>query len=80
MRYFFGLRLHYRRDISRCFVGNQIPWALRDIIANPDVAALFSREFSELREAFDDWHPKTAVLREIRRKLEPIRRLTRSKL
>ncbi|KAF8583529.1 hypothetical protein K439DRAFT_1634370 [Ramaria rubella] len=58
----------------------EIPWALRDLIANPDVADLFSSEFSELRAAFDDWHPRTTVLREIRRKLEPIRRLPMSRL
>lgn len=58
----------------------QIPWALRDLIANPDVAGLFASEFSSLRSAFDDWHPRTSILRDIRRKLEPIRRLNVTKL
>ncbi|GJJ13969.1 hypothetical protein Clacol_008226 [Clathrus columnatus] len=58
----------------------EIPWVLRDLIANPDVAALFASDFSGLRSAFDDWHPRTTVLRDIRRKLEPIRRLNTSKL
>lgn len=58
----------------------EIPWALRDLIAHPDVEALFASEFSQLRGAFDHWHPRTAVMREIRRKLEPIRRLPTSRL
>jgi len=58
----------------------EIPWALRDVIANPQVASLFSHEWLELRAAFEQWHPKTTVLREMRRKLEPIRRLPTSKL
>ncbi|KIJ30480.1 hypothetical protein M422DRAFT_36545, partial [Sphaerobolus stellatus SS14] len=58
----------------------EIPWALRDLIAHPDVETFFSSEFSELRAAFDQWHPRTTALREIRRKLEPIRRLPISRL
>ena len=51
----------------------QIPWALRGLISDPRCQELFGREFDELRAQFSDWHPKTAVLREMRRKLEPIR-------
>lgn len=29
----------------------------------------------ELRDAFSDWHPRTSILRDLKRKLEPIRRL-----
>jgi hypothetical protein len=53
--------------------GYQIPWALRGLISDPRFQELFGREFEELRAQFDDWHPKTTVLREMRRKLEPIK-------
>jgi hypothetical protein len=53
----------------------EIPWALRDLIANERVAHLFADEFANLRNAFPDWHPKTAILRDIKRKLQPIQRL-----
>jgi len=47
----------------------EIPWALRHILADPRVGELFSAEFLELRAAFDDWQPKTAALKDIRRKV-----------
>ncbi|EIN03565.1 hypothetical protein PUNSTDRAFT_93924 [Punctularia strigosozonata HHB-11173 SS5] len=53
-----------------------IPWALRDLIADERVAQYFSREFAQLRDAFDDWRPKTTILRDIKRKLQPIQRLS----
>lgn len=53
----------------------QIPWALRDLIADDRVAYFFSNEFAALRDAFDDWQPRTSILRDLKRKLEPIRRL-----
>ena len=53
----------------------QIPWALRDLIANERVAHLFADEFANLRNAFPDWYPKTTILRDIKRKLQPIQRL-----
>lgn len=56
-------------------VAVQIPWSLRDLVANRRVEQLFSEEISKLRDAFDDWQPKTAILRDLKRKLEPIRRL-----
>ncbi|KZV85530.1 hypothetical protein EXIGLDRAFT_681781 [Exidia glandulosa HHB12029] len=58
----------------------EIPWALRHILADPRVGELFGQQFIELRAAFDDWQPKTAALKDIRRKLEPIRRLPTSRL
>lgn len=57
-----------------CYI-NKIPWALRDLIANERVAHLFADEFANLRNAFPDWQPKTAILRDIKRKLQPIQRL-----
>ncbi|KAF5358772.1 hypothetical protein D9758_008574 [Tetrapyrgos nigripes] len=53
----------------------EIPWALRDLIADERVAHFFSREITDLRDAFRDWNPKTSILRDIKRKLQPIQRL-----
>ncbi|XP_006464180.1 hypothetical protein AGABI2DRAFT_75124 [Agaricus bisporus var. bisporus H97] len=53
----------------------EIPWALRDIIANEHVRHFFTREIGDLRDAFRDWHPKTTILRDLKRKLQPIQRL-----
>jgi len=54
----------------------EIPWALRDLIADDRVARLFSEEFVGLRNAFRDWHPKTTILRDVKKKLQPIQRLS----
>ncbi|KIJ12464.1 hypothetical protein PAXINDRAFT_41683, partial [Paxillus involutus ATCC 200175] len=54
----------------------EIPWALRDLIADHRVTSLFSDEFVSLRDAFRDWHPKTTILRDVKRKLQPIQRLS----
>ncbi|KAL0580872.1 hypothetical protein V5O48_001164 [Marasmius crinis-equi] len=53
----------------------EIPWALRDLIADERVAQLFGSEIAQLRDAFREWQPKTAVLKDIKRKLQPIQRL-----
>ncbi|KAG5724604.1 hypothetical protein E4T56_gene4009, partial [Termitomyces sp. T112] len=53
----------------------EIPWSLRDVIADERVIHFFSREIAELRDAFRDWHPKTTILRDLKRKLQPIQRL-----
>jgi len=54
----------------------EIPWSLRDLIADDRVAYFFAKEFAQLRDAFDDWAPKTTILRDIKRKLQPIQRLS----
>ncbi|KAI0351110.1 hypothetical protein OH77DRAFT_1568406 [Trametes cingulata] len=54
----------------------EIPWLLRDMIADTKIAYFFAREFSQLRDAFDDWQPKTTILREVKKKLQPITRLS----
>jgi len=54
----------------------EIPWSLRDMIADERVAHFFAREFAQLRDAFDDWQPKTTILRDVKKKLQPIQRLT----
>ncbi|KAI0061334.1 hypothetical protein BV25DRAFT_1886938 [Artomyces pyxidatus] len=53
----------------------EIPWALRDLIADERVAHFFAGDFAALRNAFPNWHPKTTILRDIKRKLQPIQRL-----
>ncbi|KAJ7492791.1 hypothetical protein FB451DRAFT_550499 [Mycena latifolia] len=53
----------------------EIPWSLRDLIADERVAHFFSKEISQLAADFRQWHPKTTILRDIKRKLQPIQRL-----
>uniref|UniRef100_A0A8H7XJY9 YMC020W-like alpha/beta hydrolase domain-containing protein n=1 Tax=Psilocybe cubensis TaxID=181762 RepID=A0A8H7XJY9_PSICU len=53
----------------------EIPWALRDVIADERIAWLFREEFERLKRAFGEWAPRTGVLREVKRKLQPITRL-----
>ncbi|KAF7339796.1 hypothetical protein MVEN_01896100 [Mycena venus] len=53
----------------------EIPWSLRDLIADERVAHFFSKEITSLASAFRHWHPKTTILRDIKRKLQPIQRL-----
>jgi hypothetical protein len=50
-----------------------IPWALRGLIEDRRISSLFGQELAELRVAFDHWQPKTTILREVRKKLEPVR-------
>lgn len=50
-----------------------IPWALRGLIEDRRIGTLFGHELAELRIAFDKWQPKTTILREVRKKLEPVR-------
>ena len=47
----------------------QIPWALRDVIADERVEYLFGKDFAELRDAFDQWQPRTSILRDLKRKI-----------
>ncbi|KIK25170.1 hypothetical protein PISMIDRAFT_97304 [Pisolithus microcarpus 441] len=56
----------------------EIPWALRDLIADDRVTSLFSDELVGLRDAFRNWHPKTAIQRDLKRKLQPFQRLSAS--
>ncbi|KAJ2918774.1 hypothetical protein MD484_g1593, partial [Candolleomyces efflorescens] len=56
----------------------EIPWSLRDVIADERVIHFFSNEVAKLRDAFRDWHPKTTILRDLKRKLQPIQRLPSS--
>ncbi|QRV99542.1 hypothetical protein RhiJN_27561 [Ceratobasidium sp. AG-Ba] len=51
----------------------EIPWLLHSLISDGRIGRIFSPELSELRDSFVDWKPTTAVLRDIQRKLAPIR-------
>jgi hypothetical protein len=53
----------------------EIPWSLRDLIADERVIHFFAEEIMTLRNAFREWHPKTTILRDVKRKLQPIQRL-----
>ncbi|KAF7320275.1 hypothetical protein MKEN_00812200 [Mycena kentingensis (nom. inval.)] len=53
----------------------EIPWSLRDIIADEKIQHFLSSEFLDLAAAFRHWAPKTTILRDIKRKLQPIQRL-----
>ena len=45
------------------------------MIADHKVSYFFAHEFSQLRDAFNDWQPKTTILRDVKKKLQPITRL-----
>lgn len=51
----------------------QIPWALRGLMTDPQCQELFGKDLNDLRNAFDEWHPRTSALKEVRKRLEPIR-------
>ena len=59
-------------DLLLCL---QIPWSLRDIIADERVTHFFGGDIAELRDAFKEWHPKTSILRDLKKKLQPITKL-----
>ena len=40
------------------------------------MAYFFASEFMQLRDAFDDWTPRTSILRDVKRKLQPVQRLS----
>lgn len=66
------------KKIELVLLRPQIPWSLRDIIADERVSHFFSHNIAELRDAFREWHPKTSILRDLKRKLQPITRLSSS--
>jgi hypothetical protein len=72
LRFLFSRSFHlFRASITQ----TKIPWALRELISDERVAHFFANDFANLRNAFPDWHPKTAILRDLKRKLQPIQRL-----
>ncbi|CAE6451633.1 unnamed protein product [Rhizoctonia solani] len=51
----------------------EIPWLLHTVLSDARISRIFSSEIAELRDSFAEWKPTTAVLRDIQRKLAPIR-------
>ncbi|EUC62992.1 hypothetical protein RSOL_468650 [Rhizoctonia solani AG-3 Rhs1AP] len=51
----------------------EIPWLLHSVLSDARISRIFSAEIAELRDSFSEWKPTTAVLRDIQRKLAPIR-------
>ncbi|CAE6506704.1 unnamed protein product [Rhizoctonia solani] len=51
----------------------EIPWLLHSVLSDARISRIFSAEISEIRDSFAEWKPTTAVLRDIQRKLAPIR-------
>ncbi|CAE6449529.1 unnamed protein product [Rhizoctonia solani] len=51
----------------------EIPWLLHSVLSDARISRIFSAEIAELRDSFTEWKPTTAVLRDIQRKLAPIR-------
>ncbi|ELU38575.1 hypothetical protein AG1IA_07389 [Rhizoctonia solani AG-1 IA] len=51
----------------------EIPWLLHSVISDTRISRIFAAELAELRDSFAEWKPTTAVLRDIQRKLAPIR-------
>jgi len=50
-----------------------LPWAMRGILEDTQIRALFSDELKQLREQFGHWHPKTKALQQVKAALEPLR-------
>lgn len=50
-----------------------LTWAMRGVFDDPRVINVFGDELNRLRTLFDQWQPKTARLREIKFRLEPIK-------
>lgn len=57
---------------------SDLPWALRGIIEDQQVRALFSEELQTLRDQFEVWQPKTKALQQVQAALEPLRLIPRS--
>ncbi|KAJ1300778.1 hypothetical protein OPQ81_002421 [Rhizoctonia solani] len=63
-------------DVFQAHAGRndyEIPWLLHTVISDARISRIFSAEIAELRDSFAEWKPTTAVLRDIQRKLAPIR-------
>jgi hypothetical protein len=50
-----------------------LTWAMRGVFDDPRVSNVFGDDLDRLRSLFDQWQPKTARLREIKFRLEPIK-------
>lgn len=50
----------------------ELPWIMRAIVDSPEVKDLFPEELKDLRESILAWKPQTKILREIKKRLEPM--------
>jgi hypothetical protein len=57
---------------------SDLPWALRGIIEDQQIRALFADELQTLRDQFEVWQPKTKALQQVQAALEPLRLIPRT--
>ncbi|KAK8849822.1 hypothetical protein IAR55_005158 [Kwoniella newhampshirensis] len=50
----------------------ELPWILRALVDSPEVKDLFPGELKDLKEGILHWKPTTKVLKEIKKRLEPM--------
>ncbi|KAL1412606.1 hypothetical protein Q8F55_000353 [Vanrija albida] len=50
----------------------ELPWIMRAIVDSPEVKDLFPEELKDLRDSILAWKPATKILREIKKRLEPM--------
>nr|XP_019009541.1 uncharacterized protein I206_06190 [Kwoniella pini CBS 10737]OCF48322.1 hypothetical protein I206_06190 [Kwoniella pini CBS 10737] len=57
------------RDAKNDF---ELPWIMRALVDSPEVKDLFPSELKDLKEGILHWRPNTKVLKEIKKRLEPM--------
>ncbi|WWC92594.1 uncharacterized protein L201_007553 [Kwoniella dendrophila CBS 6074] len=57
------------RDAKNDF---ELPWIMRALVDSPEVKDLFPGELKDLKEGVLHWRPNTKVLKEIKKRLEPM--------
>ncbi|WVW87153.1 hypothetical protein I302_109210 [Kwoniella bestiolae CBS 10118] len=57
------------RDAKNDF---ELPWIMRALVDSPEVKDLFPGELRDLKEGILHWRPNTKVLKEIKKRLEPM--------
>ncbi|WWC95600.1 hypothetical protein V866_002465 [Kwoniella sp. B9012] len=57
------------RDAKNDF---ELPWIMRALVDSPEVKDIFPGELRDLKEGILHWRPNTKVLKEIKKRLEPM--------
>ncbi|WRT69904.1 uncharacterized protein IL334_006895 [Kwoniella shivajii] len=57
------------RDAKNDF---ELPWIMRALVDSPEIKDLFPGELKDLKEGILNWRPNTKVLKEIKKRLEPM--------
>ncbi|OCF61999.1 hypothetical protein L486_01665 [Kwoniella mangroviensis CBS 10435] len=57
------------RDVKNDF---ELPWIMRALVDSPEVKDIFPGELRDLKEGILHWRPNTKVLKEIKKRLEPM--------